>query len=95
MAAAFGEGLVFQLNHGRTRALKTLHRAHDVKRIAKSGVGIDDDRQAHALGDAGKGVSHFGVGGQAYVGAAQPGVGNGCSGQVQSLKARLLRNQRA
>ena len=67
MAAAFGKGLVFDLQHGSACLLESAHGAHGVERVAEAGVGVDDDRNAHALGDAGQGVGHFGGGGQADV----------------------------
>ena len=93
--AALGKALVLNLDHGGACALKAAHGALGVEGVAEAGVGIDDDGRAHALGDAGQGVFHLGVGGQAHVGAAQPRVGNGSARQVQRLKARLLRHQGA
>ena len=77
MAAALGEGLVFQLDHGGTCPLKPFDRAHHIKRVAKTCVSIHDDRQTDTLGDAGQRVGHLGEGGQTNVRAAQSGVGNG------------------
>jgi hypothetical protein len=76
VAAALGKGLVFELNHGRTGALEGAHRALGVQGVAKAGIGIDDHRQLHPLGDAREAVSHLGGGGQADIGAAQSGVGD-------------------
>ena len=93
MAAALGKGLVFNLQHGGAGLLESAHGAHGVERVAKAGVGVHDDRNADALGDAGQGVGHFGGGGQADVGAAQPRVGNRRAGQVERFKAGLLGDQ--
>ena len=93
--ATLGKALVLNLDHGGACALKAAHGALGVECVAKARVGVADDGRAHALGDAGQGVFHLGVGGQAHVGAAQPRVGNGSARQVQRLKARLLRHQGA
>jgi hypothetical protein len=71
VAAAFGKGLVFDLKHGGAGLLKSAYRAHGVERIAKAGVGVDDDRNAHALGDPGQAVSHLGGGGEADLAIAR------------------------
>jgi hypothetical protein len=93
VAAAFGEALVFQLDHRGAGALEGTHRALRVQRIAEAGVGVDDHRQRHALGDARQRVFHLGGGGQPDVGAAQPRVGDGRARQVQRLEAGLLGDQ--
>ena len=49
---------------------------------------------AHAFGDARQRVGHFGEGGQADVGAAEPRVGDRRARQVQRLEAGLLGDQR-
>ena len=78
MAAAFGESLVFDLDHRGPGALKVTHGALGVERIAKARVGIDDDRDVHPVGDVGQGLRHFGGGRQADVRAAQAGIGDRC-----------------
>ena len=87
--------MVFQLHHGGPGALKAAHRALHVQGIAKAGVAVHDHRRAHPLGDAGQRVLHLAEGGQADVGAAQPGVGDRGARQVQGLKTGLLGHQRA
>ena len=93
MAAAFGKGLVFDLQHGSACLLESAHGAHGVERVAEAGVGVDDDRNAHALGDAGQAVSHFGGGGQANVRATQARVGNRRTREVKRFKTGLLGDQ--
>ncbi len=94
MPTALGKALVFQLDHGRARALKAAHGALHIQRVAKAGVGIDDDGRGHPLSDARQRVLHLGKGGQANVGAGQARVGDGRAREVQRLKARLLGHQR-
>jgi hypothetical protein len=94
MPAALREALVLELDHRGAGALQAAHRALHVERVAEAGVGIDDDRHGHALGDARQRVLHLGEGGQAHVGAAQPGVGDRRARQVQRLEAGLLGDQR-
>ncbi|MNV56391.1 hypothetical protein D3C71_1486710 [compost metagenome] len=94
VAAALGKGLVFQLDHGRARPLEAAHGALRVQRIAKAGIGIDDDGRGHPFGNAGQRVFDLGVRGQADVRAAQARIGDGRAGQVQRAKARLFGHQR-
>ena len=95
MAAALGEGLVFQLNHGGARTFKFAHGALRVQRIAKARVRIHDHGQAHAIGDVGQGACHFGGCGQANVGAPEQGIGDGGTRQIQRFKPCLLGDQGA
>jgi hypothetical protein len=95
VTTTFGETLVLELDHRRTRTLEGAHRALRVQRVAEAGVGVDDDRHAHTLGDAGQRLFDLGAAHQPHVGAAQQGVGDRRTRQVQRLEAGLRRHQGA
>jgi hypothetical protein len=94
VAAALGEGLVLELDHGRTGALEAAHRALHVERVAEAGVGVDDHRHAHAFGDARQRLLDFREGRQADVAAAEPGVGDRRTREIERLEAGLLGDER-
>ena len=79
MTTAFGEILILNLDHCRTRSLKSTHGSLHVQGISKAGVRIDNDWQPNALGDAGKGVLHLREGRQTHIRSTQLGIGNGCA----------------
>ena len=76
VTTSLGKGLVFELNHLRTRALKLFDRSLGVQSISKPRVRIDNDRQIHALGDQRERLTDLRGGGQAHIRAPQAGIGD-------------------
>ena len=62
--ALLGKHLILDLDAGRAGALEHAHGATHVDRIAEAGVGIDQQRQRHDIGDRGDRVGDLGQRGQ-------------------------------
>ena len=89
MPAALGADLVFELDAVGPRALQHPHRVVGVERVAKAGVGIDDERQVHRVADARRVVGNVGEAHEGLVGQAEPHVGHACAGHVKGFKPQV------
>ena len=94
VATTLRELLVLDLDHRRAGALERPHRPLHVERVAEAGVGVDDHRHAHALGDERERLLDLGGGREPDVGPAEPGVGDRGAGEVQRLEAGLFGDER-
>jgi hypothetical protein len=75
MSAPLREELVLDLEPGRARALQHLNGANHVERIAKTCVGINQERQGHGVRHGSHVVRHFGQRRQPDVRRAEMHVG--------------------
>jgi hypothetical protein len=90
MTAALRMHLVFQLYAVGPGPLQRAHRVIDVERIAKAGVGIDDQRQLHRIADARRVLGDFMQAHEALVGHGKPHIGHAGAGDVDGLEAQVF-----
>ena len=89
MAAFFRQHLVLDLHCGGARLLQLANQAHDVERLAVSGIAVHQDRQAGGANQLASRVAQFFQGDDAEVRQRHRGAEGG-AGQVQSLETGLL-----
>ena len=89
VAAALGADLVFQLDAVGPGALQGAHGVVGVQRVAKAGVGIDDQRHLYRVADAGGVVGDVGQAHKALVGQAKPHIGHASAGHINGFKAHV------
>ena len=70
MSAFFGEDLILDLDACRTGALKHFDRAMHIHRIAKTRIGIHQQRQSNGIADGSGRIGNFGQGRQTDIGRA-------------------------
>ena len=82
------------LNVARTvRAFEEPHRALDIERVAVACIGIDDEMRGDAVADQRDSVDHLAHADEANVGAAEPRISDGRTGNIERLEAGAFGDQ--
>jgi hypothetical protein len=90
VSAALGELLVFELDGRRTGGFELDDRSLDVERFAKTGIGIDDQREGTGSRQKSRLLHQFGEREQADVGKGQHTGGKRRAGKVHGFVAAAL-----
>ena len=90
MTAALGKPLVFELHGGCAGRFELDDRSLDVEGLAKSCVGIDDERQGTGAGEEGCFLDKLREREQADVGEGENTGGEGRAREVHGVVAALL-----
>jgi hypothetical protein len=93
MPAALGHSLVLDLDRVGTGALEHSYCALDVEGVAEAGIGIDHDRQVHAIADDRDGLGHLAHRNEPDIRATEACIGDAGTGEIDGLCTRLLGDQ--
>src|SRR6185436_12027602 len=93
MAAALRKRLVLELNHRGAGALEETYCSLHVQSVAVARIAVNDDGQAHPIGDTTENVSGFARGSQADIGSTQLRVRHRAARQIDRLEAGLLSSE--
>ena len=92
MAALLWHDLVFDLDSVRACRLQSTDGVMHVQRVAKTGVGIDNQRQRCRLPDGDCMLYHIGQADKAKVGQGQRGVRHAGAGDIDRFEPDILDN---
>ena len=90
MTTPLGQFLIFELNGGRPRPLQFGDSPLDIRRIAKTGVGIDNHRDADTGGQPPQLLGQFGKREQPNIGQREHSGGKRGPRQIHRCKAHLF-----
>ena len=89
MPATLRRHLIFELDGAGSGALQHRDRAHHINRISEAGIGIDQQRQRHGIGDRGDVIAQLGERHEADIGKSIAHVRDPGAGHVDRRKAVL------
>ncbi len=89
MAAALRRALVLELDCAGARLLQRLDRVGDVQSIAKTGIGVDDQRQIDNTSDRHRMLDELGQIHKPEVGQAEMHVRQAGAGEIDRLEPKI------
>ena len=95
MPATFGADLIFKLDRACPGTLQRTHRMPNVERVAKPGIGIDNDRQLRRIADRRRVLGNFRQADEPQIGHPEIGIAQPGAGKINGLKALIGNHPRS